>query len=113
MKATCKNSANLEQETKTTKIVTYPLLSLASSVIKADQKSFFYPSINDIYILYPKYLKKRQCHYDNVALSEDTKANKQKARTSHFKSTSGQQFSSSHFQSTYVRLVVNNDFFAS
>ena len=31
MKATCKNSANLEQETKTTKIVTYPLLSLASS----------------------------------------------------------------------------------
>ena len=36
-----------------------------------------------IYILYQKYLKKRQCHYDNVALSEDTKANKQKARTSH------------------------------
>ena len=32
MKATCKNSANLEQETKTTKIVTYPLLSLASSI---------------------------------------------------------------------------------
>ena len=31
MKATCKNSANLEQETKTTKKVTYPLLSLASS----------------------------------------------------------------------------------
>ena len=27
----CKNSANLEQETKTTKVVTYPLLSLASS----------------------------------------------------------------------------------
>ena len=33
MKATCKNSANLEQETKTTKIVTYPLLSLASSCV--------------------------------------------------------------------------------
>ena len=32
MKATCKNSANLEQETKTTKIVTYPLFSLASSI---------------------------------------------------------------------------------
>ena len=32
MKATCKNSANLEQETKTTKVVTYPLLLLASSV---------------------------------------------------------------------------------
>ena len=31
MKATCKHSANLEQETKTTKVVTYPLLSLASS----------------------------------------------------------------------------------
>ena len=34
MKATFKNSANLEQETKTTKIVTYPLLSLASSSIE-------------------------------------------------------------------------------
>ena len=33
MKGTCKNSANLEQETKTTKVVTYPLLSLASSII--------------------------------------------------------------------------------
>ena len=33
MKATCKNSANLEQETKTTKIVTYPILSLASSIV--------------------------------------------------------------------------------
>ena len=31
MKATCKNSPNLEQETKTTKIIIYPLLSLASS----------------------------------------------------------------------------------
>ena len=34
MKATCKNSVNLEQETKKTKIVTYPLLSLASSINK-------------------------------------------------------------------------------
>ena len=32
VKATCKNSASLGQETKTTKIVTYPLLSLASSL---------------------------------------------------------------------------------
>ena len=39
MKATCKNSANLEQETKTTKIVTYPLLSLASS--NMDQLYYF------------------------------------------------------------------------
>ena len=31
VEATCKNSASLGQETKTTKIVTYPLLSLASS----------------------------------------------------------------------------------
>ena len=31
MKAACKNSANLEQETKTTKIVTSPLFPLASS----------------------------------------------------------------------------------
>ena len=53
------------------------------TVIKADQKSSFYPSINDI--LYQKYLKKRQCHCDNVALSEPTKTNKQKARISHSK----------------------------
>ena len=35
MKATCKNSAKLEQETKTTKIVTYryPLFPLASSIV--------------------------------------------------------------------------------
>ena len=39
MKATCKNSANLEQETKTTKIVTYPLLSLASSTARAQTSS--------------------------------------------------------------------------
>ena len=32
MKATCKNSAHLEQDTKTTKVVTYPLLSLDSSI---------------------------------------------------------------------------------
>ena len=31
MEVACKNSANLEQETKTTKIVTYPLFPLASS----------------------------------------------------------------------------------
>ena len=32
MEVACENSANLEQETKTTKIVTYPLLSQASSI---------------------------------------------------------------------------------
>ena len=31
MEVPCENSANLEQETKTTKIVTYPLFPLASS----------------------------------------------------------------------------------
>ena len=45
------------------------------TVIEANQKSSFYPSINDI--LYQKYLKKRQCHFDDVALSEPTKTNKQ------------------------------------
>ena len=33
MEYACENSANLEQETKTTKIVTYPLFPLASSFI--------------------------------------------------------------------------------
>ena len=46
------------------------------TVIKADQKSSFYPSIYDI--LNQKYLKKRQCHCDNVALSEAKNTNKQK-----------------------------------
>ena len=58
----------------------------------SDHKSSFYPSINDI--LYQKYLKKNQCYCDNVALYEATKTNKQKARISHFKSISGQQFCS-------------------
>ena len=31
MEVACENAANLEQETKTTKIVTYPLFPLASS----------------------------------------------------------------------------------
>ena len=44
MKATCKNSANLEQETKTTKIVTYPLLSLASSHVCTSQPPTFFIS---------------------------------------------------------------------
>lgn len=60
--------------------------------IKADQTSSFYPSMNDI--LYQKYLKKTKCHCDNVFLSEATKTSKQKARISHFRSTSGQQFCS-------------------
>ena len=55
------------------------------TVIKVNQKSSFYPSINDI--LYQKYLKKRQCYCDNVALSEATKTNKQKARISGFNKT--------------------------
>ena len=33
MEFACKNSANLEQETETTKIITYPLFPLASSFI--------------------------------------------------------------------------------
>ena len=32
MEVACENSANLEQETKTTKIVTYPLFPLVSSI---------------------------------------------------------------------------------
>ena len=35
-----------------------------------------------------------KCHCDNVVSSEPTKTNKTKARISHFKSTSGQQFCS-------------------
>ena len=42
----------------------------------------------------PKISKVGKCHCDNVVLSAATKTNKQKARTSHFKSTSGQQFCS-------------------
>ena len=34
MEFACENSANLEQETKTTKIVTYPLFPLASSTVE-------------------------------------------------------------------------------
>ena len=83
------------------------------TVIKAYQRSSFYPSINDI--LYQKYLKKRQCHYDNVALSEPTKTNKQRARISHFAvhpvSSFAPRISGLH---TFGRKqVVNNDFFAS
>ena len=33
MEVACENSANLEQETETTKIITYPLFPLASSFI--------------------------------------------------------------------------------
>ena len=40
MEFACLNSANLEQETKTTKIVTYPLLSLASS-LRVGLRSWF------------------------------------------------------------------------
>ena len=35
MEVTCENSANLEQETKTTKIITYSLFPLASSHVNA------------------------------------------------------------------------------
>ena len=83
------------------------------TVIKADQKSPFYPSINGI--MYQKYLKKRQCHCDNVALSEATKTNKQKAHVSRFKvqpvSSFAPRISGLH---TFGRKqAVNNDFFAS
>ena len=42
----------------------------------------------------PKISKVGKCHCDNVVLPKATKTNKQKAPTSHFKSTSGQQFCS-------------------
>ena len=48
MKATCKNSANLEQETKTTKIVTYPLLSLASSILLRKSDTTFHCRLKDL-----------------------------------------------------------------
>ena len=66
------------------------LIHHCKTVINADQTSSFSPSINDI--LYHKYLKKRKCHCNNVVLSEATKTNNQKARISHFETTSGQQF---------------------
>ena len=82
-------------------------------VIKADQKSSFYPSINDI--LYQKYLKKRQCHCNNVALSEPAKTIK-KARISHSKvwhpvSSFAPRISGLHTSDR--KQVVNNDFLAS
>ena len=84
------------------------------TVIKADQKSSFYPSINGI--LYQKYLKKRQCHCNNVALSEATKKQTNKKRSIlHFKvhpvSSFAPRISGLH---TFGRKqVVNYDFFAS
>ena len=81
------------------------------TVIKADQTSSFYPSINDI--LYQNYVK-RQCHCDNVALSEPTKTNKQKAHILHSRvhpvSSFSPRISSLH---TFGRKQVVNDFFAS
>ena len=41
MEVACENSANLEQETKTTKIVTYPLFPLASSVVRSLEVACF------------------------------------------------------------------------
>ena len=83
------------------------------TVIKADQKSSFYPSINDI--LYQKYLKKRQYHCDNVPLSEATKTTKQKARVSHFTVHPISSFAPSFpvLHTFGGKQVVNNDFFAS
>ena len=84
------------------------------TVIKADQKPSFYPSINDIF--YQKYRKKRQCHCDNVALSEATKIKETNiARISQFKvhpvSSLAPRILGLH---TFGRKqVVNNDFFAS
>ena len=76
------------------------------TVIKAYQQSSFYPSINDI--LYQKYLKKRQCHCDNVALSEATKTNKQTNKQTYIRSA----VLLLAFP-VYIRLVEYNDFFAS
>ena len=83
------------------------------TVIKADQKSSFYPSINDI--LYQKYLKKRQCYCDNVALAKAKKTNKQKARISHLKVHPVSSFAAciSGLHTFGRKQVVNNDFFAS
>ena len=83
------------------------------TVIKADQKSSFYPSINDI--LYQKYLKKRQCHCDNLALSEPTKTNKQKVRISHSKLHLVSSFAPciSGLHTFGRKQVINNNFFAS
>ena len=43
MEFACENSANLEQETKTTKIVTYPLFPLASSCSYEDMDVLKHP----------------------------------------------------------------------
>lgn len=67
------------------------LFCLLKTVIKADQTSSFYPSIN--VILYRKYLKLGNA-IANVISSEATKTNKPKARIWHFKSTSGKPFCS-------------------
>ena len=82
------------------------------TVIKADQKSSFYPSINDI--LYQKYLKKRQCHCDNVALSEATETNKQTNKKRVYRILKYIRSAVLLFAfPVYIRSVVNNDFFAS
>ena len=87
-------------------------IHLYKTVIKADQKLSFYPSINGI--LHQKYLKKRQCHCDNVALSEATKTNKQKAHILHFKVHPVSSFAPliSGLHTFGRKQVANNDFFA-
>ena len=62
------------------------------TVIKADQTSSFYLlSLYQCYIVL-KISKVGKCHRDNVISSEATKTYEPKARISHFKNTSGQQF---------------------
>ena len=80
------------------------------TVIKADQKTSFYPSINDI--LYQKYLKKRQCHCDNVALCEATKS-KCVCRILKYIRSVVLLLAFPVYIRLVVKQVVNNDFFAS
>ena len=71
------------------------------TVIKADQKSCFYPSDNDTYILYQKYLKKKQCHF------------RQRYRSVHCIPKVLPVSSLAPLISGLQRLVVYNNFFAS
>ena len=52
-----------------------------------------------------------KCHSDNVISSEATKTHKPKARISHFKTLPVSSFALAF--PVYIRLVVNNDYFAS
>ena len=63
------------------------------TVIKTDQTSSFYLLYLFHCYIVLKISKVGKCHRDNVISSEATKTYRPKARISHFKNTSGQQFS--------------------